>query len=820
MLDPEFGEHGPLTFTEKAINRGEFTTVENNDPGPLLLHDVLLSELKSFEEFSEGDYIIYRQKLGRIRDIDRDAILLLPDRSTVSPIDPDALELPLSFDHENLVALPSYMDATRSYSLANGGTAWSVESEFVFPGQFCFTPRNNMSFGDWVSRANAVSKPEGHVIATPAIDFYIDWLCPNVFAVGMPYSRTSSEVIRASTLRGNAVKCDFGQVPRGNLDNKPVQSDTWLGIGDRVRFRDPIAAAAKYPAYQHIPANQSFGYDVNILRVTSTKSEVTVQWQDGTVTTEAATSLRRFSGAEEEVWPGELVVLKDGVETVREHCKHITGPLGRHMKETICVKSVGVVQTVDSRERIASIRWYENPDVKLTHRGNMLIPGSSLGNLSDTTTDVSIYELGSYSSMERALGDVVLLAPARVHQSSIPVIDSEPTGAAGPCQLSFLSLLTFFETFLYLENLKIAMAKSDWFKQTTEIDTSPVPSRYSVHHDEFKFKSPTNFVGQIISIDADGIITVRIAGTDNCRDVRIHRERIMIVIDEDDPIPPVPTSPLEMFFTGINGLFERSGNFSVSETIEYGGGERLDNGSGDEDWSTEDESELDDEDFEDIVQGDGDASDGFTAPAVSVISSPEILDPSHPEQPSTTEARPGASQGKGSPLILLSPLPSSRPPGFSLLEGSPPSEHHFLSRAPLGAAGIRVKRIQKEFEILQSSLPPGIFVRTWESRIDLLRVLILGPQGTPYECAPFVIDFHFPDDYPTRPPAAFFHSWTNRNGMINPNLEENGKICLSLLGTWPGKNPTESWSPTNSTVLQVLVSIMGLVLVKTPFYST
>lgn len=47
---------------------------------------------------------------------------------------------------------------------------------------------------------------------------------------------------------------------------------------------------------------------------------------------------------------------------------------------------------------------------------------------------------------------------------------------------------------------------------------------------------------------------------------------------------------------------------------------------------------------------------------------------------------------------------------------------------------------------------------------------------------------------------------------------ENGKICLSLLGTWHSEEKGEAWS-TSSTVLQLLVSLMGLVLVKDPFYS-
>jgi len=42
--------------------------------------------------------------------------------------------------------------------------------------------------------------------------------------------------------------------------------------------------------------------------------------------------------------------------------------------------------------------------------------------------------------------------------------------------------------------------------------------------------------------------------------------------------------------------------------------------------------------------------------------------------------------------------------------------------------------------------------------------------------------------------------------QFNPNLYNEGKVCLSLLGTWQGGRG-ESWSAEYSTVLQVLVSI-------------
>jgi ubiquitin-protein ligase len=52
--------------------------------------------------------------------------------------------------------------------------------------------------------------------------------------------------------------------------------------------------------------------------------------------------------------------------------------------------------------------------------------------------------------------------------------------------------------------------------------------------------------------------------------------------------------------------------------------------------------------------------------------------------------------------------------------------------------------------------------------------------------------------------------------LVNPNLYEDGKVCLSILGTWAGDR-NETWSATRSSLLQAFVSIQGLVLVKEPY---
>lgn len=108
-----------------------------------------------------------------------------------------------------------------------------------------------------------------------------------------------------------------------------------------------------------------------------------------------------------------------------------------------------------------------------------------------------------------------------------------------------------------------------------------------------------------------------------------------------------------------------------------------------------------------------------------------------------------------------------------------------------------------------------IFVIGTEKRIDLLRAVIVGPSGTPYHDGLFFFDILFPENYPNNPPNVNFHAGGER---LNPNLYHCGRICLSLLNTWPGDG-CENWKPNVSTMLQVLVSIQALILNNKPYFN-
>ncbi|KAI1204565.1 uncharacterized protein F4807DRAFT_326083 [Annulohypoxylon truncatum] len=127
----------------------------------------------------------------------------------------------------------------------------------------------------------------------------------------------------------------------------------------------------------------------------------------------------------------------------------------------------------------------------------------------------------------------------------------------------------------------------------------------------------------------------------------------------------------------------------------------------------------------------------------------------------------------------------------------------------------RMKRLITELSTLQTSLPEGIFICHGSSRLDIMKVLIIGPKQTPYEHGLFEFDLYCPLDYPNSPPLMKFKTTNGGKIRFNPNLYEDGKICLSLLGTWAG----EPWRADQSTLLQVLVSIQSMILCEQPWYN-
>ena len=127
---------------------------------------------------------------------------------------------------------------------------------------------------------------------------------------------------------------------------------------------------------------------------------------------------------------------------------------------------------------------------------------------------------------------------------------------------------------------------------------------------------------------------------------------------------------------------------------------------------------------------------------------------------------------------------------------------------------IRDKRIRKDIrDLIKSGLidgKNGIYVRPDEFDITKMTAMIIGPEGTPYQDGFYFFDIKFPTNYPMKNPDVKFCT-LNPYVRFNPNLYTEGKVCLSLLGTWAGPG----WTACNN-VGSILLSIQSMVLNEEP----
>lgn len=150
---------------------------------------------------------------------------------------------------------------------------------------------------------------------------------------------------------------------------------------------------------------------------------------------------------------------------------------------------------------------------------------------------------------------------------------------------------------------------------------------------------------------------------------------------------------------------------------------------------------------------------------------------------------------------------------IALLEHHPVSHHYSRSTEFKPDHGASFKKsVAEEFDRLkricstETKAEMGILSRCFEDRMDLLSFVIRGPEETPYENSLYLFDAYLPSNYPNVPPKFHFHAF--RAGRLNPNLYAEGKVCVSLLGTWEGRDEREKWTK-DSNIVQILISIQG-----------
>lgn len=144
-----------------------------------------------------------------------------------------------------------------------------------------------------------------------------------------------------------------------------------------------------------------------------------------------------------------------------------------------------------------------------------------------------------------------------------------------------------------------------------------------------------------------------------------------------------------------------------------------------------------------------------------------------------------------------------------LMSGWDPMEY-LDSRSPTGDC---LRRVRKDLKSLFKDPLPGIYCVPDSVHATLIHAIIVGPFGTPYEGGFFYFIINCPDNYPHEPPKVKLMTTGGGRVRFNPNLYSNGKVCLSILGTWSGPG----WSIVQS-LASILLSIQSL-MNENPFHN-
>ena len=702
----------------------------SGQPTPLV--DIPASELQYAESPTEEDLVIYKDWIGRV-DAVTGAITLRLSDSCVVEIEDDLAE----------------------------HTDGALDAFYV--GDIASTKKGRLRSGRWIfGQYDANTLAIGTVVDTRKVALEVTWLQRRI-------GSSESEREPPSPLeRDEMESADFHVYDRTlrppntstTQSNQTVSnSEIDVRLGLRVRFKDLSGACVKYDGstphgkLSRMDRKDTLGYDLNVFDVTKIQTDVTVQWQDLSVTQGASVELVPDASIDDEhaAWPGEIAHTLD-LEPV-PGMPGVTQP-----------GKVGVIQSVNASERMAKIQWhldaclqYSN-DESGDHENKSLLTGVVGDTVSDEE-EVSLYDMEAPGEINVRRGDVVLIANQRWKPPSL-------VGAGNGL---------------------------DW-------------------------------VGEIVDTCLAGNVVVRLGAAPEIQDVFLRREDFRVAVRSDGTDTVDGWGDEE----SPTMVIDSDGELMIAERSS--GESDLDDSDTDTDGYTDSEEEEDepvatyeDENGEPLDEDDVQDEDWESEQDDDV----KMPDAPHETPPTSQSATPTDTAKRKAEATLsdrTTDIPSEVPQSYLILEGSVPSSHHFAVE-PSTDTATHLKRSLKEHKILRSAnaLPNGVYVRTWESRLDIIRVLFVGPAETPYADAPFMIDFYLPPSFPSEPPQAYFHSWTAESGLggvgrVNPNLYEDGKICLSLLGTWEG-NKGEGWNAGRSTLLQVIVSLLGLVLVREPFFN-
>ena len=123
----------------------------------------------------------------------------------------------------------------------------------------------------------------------------------------------------------------------------------------------------------------------------------------------------------------------------------------------------------------------------------------------------------------------------------------------------------------------------------------------------------------------------------------------------------------------------------------------------------------------------------------------------------------------------------------------------------MAASGISRARVTKDVADVISYEGPEFVAFADEHDMHTVKVAIFGPSDTPYEGGVFFFTITLDSSYPFQHPSVK-HDIVSTKMRIHPNMYSEGKVCLSVLGTW---GSTDTWSPL-MTLIQLVLTIQSL----------
>ncbi|KAK4740366.1 hypothetical protein R3W88_004063 [Solanum pinnatisectum] len=536
------------------------------------------------------------------------------------------------------------------------------------------------------------------------------------------------------------------------------------------------------------------------LLIVNTRTSVDVAWQDGKIEGGLeSTSLIPIESPGDHEFVAEQYVVEKAADDA---------------DNSNDVRRVGVVKSVNAKERTASVRWLK------------LVTRAEDPKEFDKEEVVSVYELEGHPDYDYCYGDVVVRLlpvslPAKVgsvvtsteesehllvpieakedEQKNSKCNEAEATPSDGTC--SQFSDLSWVGNITGLRNGDIEVTWADGM-----ISLVGPQAIYVVDRDDDESIAAGSEVGDDVASwetvedherETLGNVEEEL-GTTNATDISIEDEDGAMATEDSgrNGALSIPLAALGFVTRLASGIFSRGRKQTDSSSLD-----------------SRSEDEEREGTFAKIFTGD----ESWSKRSGDVDNSPRLPAAENGEDHDTMEVTDVIEANLMPEIGNSSDQHDDQTYSFKRFDiTTDPYDHHFLGTSGQNNAGRKwLKKVQQDWNILQNNLPDGIYVRVYEDHMDLLRAVIVGAYGTPYQDGLFFFDFHLPPEYPDVPPSAYYHSGGWR---INPNLYEEGKVCLSLLNTWTGRG-NEVWDPSSSSILQVLVSLQGLVLNSRPYFN-